>query len=102
MSQIPIDVKRVTTIVAGEPYPQTDPSGNHVSNRDGVPQWIVPVLLTSANSRPEMVRVKVAAPAPPTVKPGTTVQCVGFIATTWEMNGRHGVAYRAESFQGAG
>jgi hypothetical protein len=99
MTTLPLDPARLTTIVAGEAYAATDQQGNPVETKDGTPQWVVPVLITGERQRPEMVRIKTASPEAPKVAAGQTVKCHGLVAFVWELNGRHGVAYRADRIE---
>lgn len=99
MTTLPLDPARLTTIVAGEAYAATDQQGNPATAKDGTPQWVVPVLLTGDRQRPEMVRIKVAGAEAPKVTAGQTVKCHGLVAFVWELNGKHGVAYRADRFE---
>jgi hypothetical protein len=101
MTTLPLDPARLTTIVAGEAYAATDQQGNPVVAKDGTPQWYVPVLITGDRQRPEMVRIKTTAAEAPKVAAGQTVKCHGLTAFVWELNGKHGVAYRADRFEPA-
>ena len=99
MNTLPIDQNRITTIIAGETYAAKDQAGNQALSKDGKPVWFIPVLLTTPVSRPEMVRVKIATAQPPKVIPGTPIKFVGLQAIVWEINGKHGVSYKAEAIE---
>ena len=96
MNTLPIDTARTTTISAGESYAANDQAGQQARNKEGKTLWFVPVLLTAVSSRPEMVRVKIAGETCPKFQPGTPLKFTDLQAVVWEMNGKHGISYRAE------
>ena len=101
MNTLPIDQAKITTISAGESYAANDQSGQQARNKEGKTLWFVPVLLTATNTRPEMVRVKIAADTCPKFQPGTALRFGELQAVVWEMNGKHGISYRAERVEAA-
>jgi len=101
MNTLPIDQARITTISAGESYAANDQSGQQARNKEGKTLWFVPILLTSQNTRPEMVRVKIPGDTCPKFHPGTPLKFQGLQVVVWEMNGKHGISYRAEKVEAA-
>jgi hypothetical protein len=99
MNTLPIDQNRITLITAGESYTAKDQAGNQVLNKEGKPLWFIPTLLTAPNSRPEMVRVKIASSQPPKVNPGVPIKFIGLQVIIWELNGKHGISYKAEAIE---
>ena len=99
MNTLPIDQSKITTIIAGEAYEAKDMTGNQALTKEGKPMWFIPVLLTSPKSRPEMVRVKIANNQNPKVIPGHPVKFIGLQVIVWELNGKHGVSFKAEAIE---
>lgn len=97
MTTLPLDTSKLTLIAAGEAYAPTNLDGTPVCAKDGTPTWVVPVLLAGPRRQPELVKVKINGATAPQVRPGTTLRLVDLVVTMWELNGRHGLAYRATS-----
>lgn len=76
---------------------KTDPETGAVkADRDGVAVWAVSVAVRPEGRKTALIEVSVSG-EPAGVEVGQVVQLHGLEAFWWEMNGRAGLAYRAES-----
>ncbi|PYC78612.1 hypothetical protein C7C46_16055 [Streptomyces tateyamensis] len=75
---------------------KVDPETGEVkSNAEGVQVWAVTVAVRPEGRKTALVEISVAG-EPVGVEPGRVVEVHGLDAFWWEMNGRTGLAYRAE------
>ena len=91
-----------TTYIAGrraEPAREYDsnlPADQRMQKRDGSGRPLfVMQLVALGDDGAELMRVE--STADPGVPQGTPVRVEGLTATTWEVDGRSGISYRAES-----
>lgn len=93
--RLPVDTSELTLVVLGAAEPVLDfDTRQHKGDRDGVALYQVALALVGED-RPTLLTVKVAG-EPSGLTVGGQVQVSGLVAQTWEINGRSGVAFRAE------
>ncbi|MET8704218.1 hypothetical protein ABZW10_36010 [Kitasatospora sp. NPDC004723] len=71
-------------------------TGEVKADRDGVPVWTVGVAVRPEGRRTALIEVAVSG-EPTGVMVGQVVSLEGLEAFWWEMNGRAGLSYRADS-----
>jgi hypothetical protein len=94
MQRIPVDVGRCQVLVSEVPRPRMR-DGRQRTDRSGTPEWVVG-LCVMQQSRSDVIPVTVVG-EPSGLGIGRPVVVVGLIAIPWENEGRHGIAYRADS-----
>jgi hypothetical protein len=102
MNVIPVDPSAlISAVVMSDPGPALF-DGKQRTNRDDVPLWDLDVTVAVKGAGASVVRLRIAAASAPAVRMGQPVSLVGLRARVWEMNGRHGVSWSAESITPAG
>jgi hypothetical protein len=100
MKAIPVDVAALSVSTAlGRPVPLLDLDGAQRANRDGVPLMVVEVAVVPRGGVASVIKVKIAGKVDPGVAENVPVVLSGLVATSWDMNGRHGVVFSAESIR---
>lgn len=96
LRNVPVDVTRVGVFLCVSKEQKTDrDSGAQRANRDGVPLWTVGVAVRPVGYRASVIEVTVAGE--PAVEVGQVLSFVNLEASLWEIEGRAGLAYRADS-----
>lgn len=98
MNRIPVDVSRLTGLVAvTDPEPKVNlETGEPRTDRDGRTIHLVSVALRVADGGRKAVVIEIATTEEPKgVTLGTPVRLVGLDAVPWEMAERHGMSYKA-------
>lgn len=97
MQSIPVDMSKLRglwCVSAPEPRVNTE-TGEVRKGRDGVPVWVVGVSVRRADTRKSSV-IDVSVPGEPSgIVEGSRVSLVDLEAVPWEVDGRHGVSFRA-------
>jgi hypothetical protein len=104
MAKIPVDTRELTFVAAGpaEPVLANRETGELAVDRAGRRQWqvhvmVLPAAAGLAGEKPQMWTIKLAGEEPPAIGQGAPVSFTGLVAADWEVEGRHGLSYRAES-----
>lgn len=97
LKNLPLDAARLGVVLCVSVEAKKDPdTGEAKSDRDGVPVWSVGVAVRPEGRKVALIEVAVAG-EPSGVAVGQNVCLNGLEAFWWEMNGRSGLAFRAES-----
>jgi hypothetical protein len=99
MQNKPIDRARLGVmrcVIA--PEPRTNRDGVIRQDADGVTQYVVGVAVVQVERRGADV-INVVVSGDPMVEEGSAVEIEGLTAVDWEVDGRHGTAWRAESIK---
>lgn len=97
LKNLPLDAGRLGVALCVSVEAKTVPETGEVkADRDGVPVWTVGVAVRPEGRRTALIEVAVSG-EPTGVMVGQVVNLVGLEAFWWEMNGRAGLSYRAES-----
>ncbi len=97
LKNLPLDAGRLGVALCVSVEAKTDPETGEVkTDREGLPVWTVGVAVRPEGRRTALIEVSVTG-EPKGVLVGQVVSLVGLEAFWWEMNGRAGLAYRAES-----
>jgi hypothetical protein len=97
MQSIPVDVSRLRGLICvAAPERKVDVMTGEVrTSRDGNELWVVGVSVRRDGTRKASV-IDVTVPAEPKgVGEGSRVMVADLEASGWEVDGRHGIAYRA-------
>ncbi|MDH6135038.1 hypothetical protein P3T37_004448 [Kitasatospora sp. MAA4] len=101
LKNLPLDASRMGIALCISVEPKTDlETGAVKADRDGVPQWTVSVAVRPEASKAAVIEITVSG-EPVGLGIGQHVILNGLEAFWWEMNGRSGLAYRAESVTAA-
>lgn len=93
--KIKADVENVTFICAEAPAAVIDPAtGVQRADRNGEPIFSIRLALLTEGAS-EMVAVKISGQPRP-LSMGDRVKVSGLIGSTWEIDGRSGVSFRAD------
>jgi len=97
--KLPIDTSN-TMIVAGTVEPVIDfDTKRQRADQNGEPLWSVE-LVSFCEDGTQVWSTRVVGAAPGFL-PGQPVKVRGLVAQTWEMEGRHGISFRAASVEPA-
>jgi hypothetical protein len=96
MQRIPVDMAQCRVMVSEEPRPRMR-DGRQRTDRAGVPEWVVGVCVIQ-QSRSDVIPVTVVG-EPSGLEVGRPALVAGLVAIPWENDGRHGIAYRADSIR---
>jgi hypothetical protein len=55
------------------------------------------VIFTPGEATPEVVKVKLLGDEPKAISQGLPVTVVGLVVSDWEIDGKHGLSFRADS-----
>lgn len=100
MRFIPVDTGSFTSCRALGVNPKPGPQGTQKESRDGVPQWVVEVLV-GVDGRHEVVNVNVTEPVVP-VLPEGELEVQGLRAMFWENGDRSGISFLADGLAAVG
>jgi hypothetical protein len=96
MNSIPVDMSRLTGMVCvAAPEARTTPDGVTRTDRDGNTLYVIGVALRRAGTRKASVIDVQTAVEPVGVAEGTPVRLVDLDVALWEIDGRHGLSYKA-------
>jgi hypothetical protein len=96
MRTIPVDTSNRRFLIGGPIKAATDDSGAVRNNPEGRPLFLVPVVVVAEDTGAETFTVRV--PGPIAALPVMTEVKVGTLsARPWNMNGRSGVSFSADS-----
>ncbi|WNI31374.1 hypothetical protein [Streptomyces sp. ITFR-6] len=85
------------------PEPRLNPeTGEARKDREGNPVWVVGVAVRQLEKRRADVLEIAVSGEPPGLTEGARVVVVDLVATVWEIDGRHGVSYRASAVRTQG
>ena len=102
---LPLDQARMGTTLVLSVAPDTDQTGAQKMNGDNVPVWKVETLLKpparedGSAPKSETVYVKLAGRTAPQLAEFTPVRFHGLTARMWEMNGKSGISFSADSVE---
>ncbi|SDT11939.1 hypothetical protein SAMN05216371_1331 [Streptomyces sp. TLI_053] len=97
LKNLPLDAARLGVALCVSVEAKTDPeTGVIKTDRDGKAVWAVGVAVRPEGRKTALIEVSVTG-EPSGIEVGQVVSLVGLEAFWWEMNGRAGLAYRAES-----
>ncbi|MEV0897921.1 hypothetical protein [Actinoplanes sp. NPDC049802] len=97
-SSIPVDLTRLTGLMCvSAPEQRTDLDGQVRKDRDGNTLWVTGIALRRAGTRKASVIDVQTAAEPVGVAEGTMIGLTELDVTLWEIEGRHGLSYRAAS-----
>ena len=97
--KLPIDTSH-TMIVAGTVEPVIDfDTKRQRADQNGEPLWSVE-LVSFCEDGTQVWSTRVVG-EPPGLRAGQPVRVRGLVAHTWEMEGRHGISFRAGSLEPA-
>ncbi|MGF7233916.1 MAG: hypothetical protein ACQSGP_02995 [Frankia sp.] len=104
MRTIPVDVAAFgLLLVMKTPGPALDLDGGPRKNADGVALTDVEIAFAPLDGGPaSVVRVRVAGEVDRRIGPGTPVTVVGLRGRSWEIGGRHGLAFSADAVKAVG
>ena len=95
--RLPIDTSAVSFISAGAPEPAVDFDTKAQKVEGGLPIYNVHLLAVGAGGR-DVITVKVAG-EPKGIGEFTPVKVRELVATTWEIDNRFGVSFRASAVE---
>jgi hypothetical protein len=100
MRVLPIDTTSLAFVCATAPEPVVDfESRRPKTDTNGIPLYGIRTLVMVEGGA-EVIQIKV--PGEPTgIAPGQPVRPIRLIGIPWDNDGKHGIAYRADSLQPA-
>lgn len=101
MKNLPLDVGRLGVALCVSVEVKTDLEGVVKTDKDGVEVWTVGVAVRPEGRKTALIEVAVSG-EPSGIAVGQPVLLSGLEAFWWEMNGRAGLSFRAESVSAAG
>ncbi|MFE3143141.1 hypothetical protein [Streptomyces scopuliridis] len=98
MQSIPVDMARLgSTMCVVPPEPRMTPDGEVRKDRDGNPLWVVGVSVRQATTRRADVIDVAVSGQPQGITEGARITVVDLVATSWEIDGRRGISFRASA-----
>src|SRR5439155_22451469 len=97
--RLEIRTDRAQFLVSQEPQPRSDGDGRQKADRATGELLYATEVVAMDESGAEVIKVTTAGA--PKVSVGQFVNVVGLVATPWSMDGRNGVAFRAQSITSA-
>ncbi|GAA0396994.1 hypothetical protein GCM10009541_44910 [Micromonospora gifhornensis] len=98
MNSIPVDLSRLTGLLCvAAPEPKTDLDGEQRKDRDGNHLWVTGLAVRRAGTRKASVIDVQTSAQPEGVTEGSPVGVTELDVSLWEIEGRHGLSYRAAS-----
>ncbi|MEV7629393.1 hypothetical protein [Actinoplanes sp. NPDC089786] len=98
MNSIPVDLTRLVGVLCvSAPERRTDLDGAIRKDREGNELWVTGIAVRRAGTRKASVIDVQTAVQPQGVAEGTPVGFTELDAQLWEIEGRHGLSYRAAS-----
>ncbi|WP_254406978.1 hypothetical protein [Streptomyces sp. GMY02] len=81
------------------PEPRMTPDGEARKDRDGNPVWVVGVSVRQQSTRrADVIEVAVSG-QPQGITEGARLTVVDLVATSWEIEGRKGISFRASAIR---
>ena len=100
--RFPIDVSKLTFIAGSDPVGVTDPEGRQRSDKaTGQLLWGLDLVALGGEDGAEVWPVRIAG-EPKGISTGQPVRVEGLTAQTWEIDGRHGISFRARRLEASG
>jgi hypothetical protein len=97
--RLPIDVGRLTFIAGSDPAAVLDMERRPRADRaTGEVLWRLDVVVLGGEDGAEVWPVRVVG-EPTGIRMGQALRVVGLSASPWEMEGRHGISFRARSVE---
>lgn len=97
-SNIPVDLTRLTGVMCvAAPERKTDLEGQVRTDREGNTLWVTGLAVRRNGTRKASVIDVQTAAEPVGVKEGTLVAATELEVSLWEIEGRHGLSFRAAS-----
>ncbi|MET8280925.1 hypothetical protein [Micromonospora sp. NPDC005174] len=98
MNSIPVDLSRLTGLLCvAAPEPKTDLDGEQRKDRDGNRVWVTGIAVRRAGTRKASVIDVSTSAQPEGVMEGNPVGVTELDVSLWEIEGRHGLSYKAAS-----
>lgn len=98
MNSIPVDLSRLTGLLCvAAPEPKTDLDGEQRKDRDGNHLWVTGIAVRRAGTRKASVIDVQTSAQPEGVTEGSPVGVTELDVSLWEIDGRHGLSYKAAS-----
>ncbi|MFF5296707.1 hypothetical protein [Paractinoplanes globisporus] len=102
-ANIPVDLTRLTGVMCvSAPERKTTLEGELRKDREGNQLWVTGVALRRNGTRKASVIDVQTAAEPVDVREGTLVALTELDVSVWEIEGRHGLSWRAASIYPAG
>ena len=98
--RLPVDMSKVTVIAGGPAERLVSFKTGELTfdKRTNQPVWVVNlVIFTPGEATPEVVKVKLFGDEPKPITQGLPVVVVGLVVSDWEIDGKHGLSFRADS-----
>src|SRR5687768_3876205 len=98
--RLPVDTSKVTVIAGGPAERLVNfKTGELIfDKRTNQPVWVTNlVIFTPGEATPEVVKVKLFGDEPKPISQGLPVTVVGLVVSDWEIDGKHGLSFRADS-----
>ena len=100
--RFPIDVRELTFIAGSDPAGVTDMEGRQRSDKaTGELLWGLDLVALGGKDGAEVWPVRMAG-EPKGISTGQPLRVEGLMASTWEIDGRHGISFRVERLEAAG
>ncbi|MGW6774054.1 SCO3933 family regulatory protein [Streptomyces sp. NPDC055037] len=98
MQSIPVDMARLgSAMCVVPPEPRMTPDGEVRKDREGNPVWVVGVSVRQQSTRrADVIEVAVSG-QPQGITEGARLTVVDLVATSWEIEGRRGISFRASA-----
>ncbi|MFY1595095.1 hypothetical protein [Micromonospora sp. WMMD737] len=98
MNSIPVDLSRLVGLLCvAAPEPKTDLDGEQRKDRDGNHLWLTGIAVRRAGTRKASVIDVQTSVKPEGITEGSPVGVTELDVSAWEMEGRHGLSYKAAS-----
>lgn len=98
MNSIPVDLTRLTGVICvAAPEQRTDLEGQIRKDREGNTLWVTGLAVRRTGTRKASVIDVQTAAEPVGVAEGSPVGVTELDVSLWEIEGRHGLSYRAAS-----
>jgi hypothetical protein len=100
--RFPIDVSKLTFIAGSDPAGVTDMEGRQRSDKaTGEPLWGLDLVALGGEDGAEVWPVRIAG-EPKGISTGQPLRVEGLSASTWEIDGRHGISFRVRRLAAGG
>jgi hypothetical protein len=100
--RLPIDLSSLTFIAGSDPAGVLDMEGRQRADKaTGELLWGLDLVVLGGEDGAEVWPVRVAG-EPKGIETGQPLRVAGLTAMTWEMEGRHGISFRARLVEAAG
>jgi hypothetical protein len=97
--RFPIDVSSLTFIAGSDPAGVMDMEGRQRTDKaTSAPLWGLDLVALGGNDGGEVWHVRIAG-EPKGISTGQPLRVEGLTAQTWEIDGRHGISFRADRLE---